>query len=192
VPRAGLDRERLVGEAAAIADTEGLENVTLARLASRLNVKAPSLYNHVDGLDELRRALKLHALNEQANALREAAVGRSGPDALRALARALRAFAREHPGLHAATRVSTVGESEELAAASDAVLHVVFAVLRGYGLEGNALVHATRSLRAAIGGFVELELDGGFGMPQDVEESFEWLVNVLDRGLREAADGPGA
>jgi hypothetical protein len=25
-----------------------------------------------------------------------------------------------------------------------------------------------------------------------VEESFEWLVNVLDRGLREAADGPGA
>jgi hypothetical protein len=61
---------------------------------------------------------------------------------------------------------------------------VMLAVLRGYGLEGDEAVHATRIVRAALHGFAALETGAGFGMPLDLDETFERLVTVLDRGLR--------
>ncbi len=40
-------------------------------------------------------------------------------------------------------------------------LEVFLAALREYGIEGKTALHMVRSLRAAIGGFIELELRGG-------------------------------
>src|SRR5262249_53912537 len=57
MPRAGLDSESVVAAAAAMADEDGLEAVTLTRLAGRLGVRTPSLYAHVRGLDDLRGRL---------------------------------------------------------------------------------------------------------------------------------------
>jgi len=42
-----LDRARIVAEAVALLDAEGLENVTLRKLAARLGVQAPTLYWHL-------------------------------------------------------------------------------------------------------------------------------------------------
>ena len=63
-------------------------------------------------------------------------------------------------------------------------VRVFTAVLAGYGLEGDAAIHATRGIRAALHGFAALEAGGGFGMPQSVDESFARLVTALDRGLQ--------
>lgn len=48
-----LDRDLLFARALAIVDAEGLGALTMRRLATDLGVKAPSLYNHVSGKDEL-------------------------------------------------------------------------------------------------------------------------------------------
>lgn len=61
-PRAGLDRRTLVIAAAEIADHEGIEAVTLAALANKLGVRSPSLYNHINGLQELRTQLAIYGL----------------------------------------------------------------------------------------------------------------------------------
>jgi hypothetical protein len=58
---------------------------------------------------------------------------------------------------------------------------VVIDVLRAWGLDGDEAVHATRVLRAALHGFVTLEADGGFGLPTDVDESFQRMVGALVR-----------
>jgi AcrR family transcriptional regulator len=50
---AGLSRERIVAEAVAIADTEGLQKVSMKHLAERLGSGVMSLYRHVPGKDEL-------------------------------------------------------------------------------------------------------------------------------------------
>jgi Tetracyclin repressor-like, C-terminal domain len=60
-------------------------------------------------------------------------------------------------------------------------------VLRGYGLEGDDAIHAARSVRATLHGFVTLEMQDGFGIPLDLDESFKRLIKVLDRGLQSAA-----
>src|SRR4051812_28390238 len=97
-----LGRERLVLAPADLADREGWRGPTLPRVAQEVGRHAAPRYSHVDGLDGLRREVTLLALEELGQELWQAALGRSGPDALMSLARAYRAYAQQHPGRHEA------------------------------------------------------------------------------------------
>jgi AcrR family transcriptional regulator len=183
VPRAGLTPERVVHEAAELADARGLDGLSLSALADRLGVRVPSLYKHVGSLDEVQRGVAVLGIRELAAELRAATVGLAGRDALAGCAAAYRSYARRHPGRYLAMqRVPDPDAPEWLAAANDLV-GVVFAVLRGYGLEDEDVVHVTRAVRSALHGFVTLELMGAFGLPEDVDASFDRLVELLDTGL---------
>jgi len=189
--RAGLTQAAVVSAAAAVADAEGLAAVTLAKVAAQLGVKSPSLYAHVDGLPGLRRQLAGRGAREVADASQAAAAGRSGRDALEAVANTWRAYARAHPGIYAAAQVVTDLEAPEAAAASTAALDVIYAVLRGYGLEDDEATHAARTVRSTLHGFISLETGNGFGFDLDLDESFAYLVSTLDHGLRRSASAAG-
>ncbi len=182
--RKGLTESSVVACAAGLADEQGLDALTLGAVAAALDVRVPSLYNHVDGLPGLRRALALAGLREFADRLRDAVVGRSGDGALLALSGAYRAYACEHPGVYQALQRAPASDDAELAAAGEGVLRTVLAVLAGYGLEGDELIHAARGLRSALHGFAGLERAGGFGIDLDPDASFAWLVETLAAGMR--------
>jgi len=183
VPRAGLSTAAVVGAAAELVDSEGLDGLTLARLAGAVGVRTPSLYNHVGSLDDVRRRVALVALREISDALRDAAVGRARDDALVALAHAYRAYARAHPGRYAATQRAPSAGDDELRAAGGRAVDVLLAVLAGYGLTGEDAIHAARAVRSALHGFVALEVGGGFGLRVELDESFDRMVAALARGL---------
>jgi AcrR family transcriptional regulator len=178
----------VVAEAAAVADEAGWDRLTLAAVAERVGVRLPSLYKHVASLEALRQGVAALATRELADIAMESAVGRSRSDALRAFADAYREFGRLHPGRYAATLRAPDPSDAAHTAASDAVLRVVFAVLAGYGITGDDAVDATRGLRAGLHGFVTLEAAGGFGMPRDVDRSFERFVTAFDAALHSWGD----
>ena len=185
MPRAGLSREVVVAEAAQVADEVGWERLTLAAVAERLGVAVPSLYKHVDGIGELRRDLTVMALRELGVALGSAGDrGDDAGDGLRAIAEAYRAYARAYPGRYPATLRAGDPDDRDADEASRALLQTVFGVLAHYGLSGDDAIDATRALRAALHGFVTLEVVGGFGLPRDVDRSFVRLVQILDTAFR--------
>jgi AcrR family transcriptional regulator len=181
--RAGLDRAAVIDAGAALVDRDGLEGLTLARLAVELGIRSPSLYAHIGGLDDLRRQLHARAAGQLTEALQGATVGVAGAAALEALATAYRAWAKAHPGLYAA--LQPADHQDEEAAAR--LVGIVLAVLAGYGIDGDEAIHQTRAIRAALHGFIVLETGGGFGIDLDVGESFRRLVGVLESGLAAAA-----
>ncbi|MFC3501548.1 WHG domain-containing protein [Micromonospora krabiensis] len=180
MPRVGLNQQTVVREAARLADEVGYPQLTLAALAARLGVALPSLYKHVRGADALAQKLSALVTAELATELTTAAAGRAGVDALRAIAAAYRSYARRHPGRYPATqRVPDPTDPEHVAAGERAV-GAIYAVLRGYGITGDDAVDATRALRSALHGFVALEAAGGFGLPREVDRSYDQLVDALD------------
>jgi AcrR family transcriptional regulator len=189
MPRAGLDAASVVAAAARVADRDGLDQLTLAQLAAELGVRAPSLYAHVGGLGDLRDRIRARGVLELTDALSVAATGRAGREALHAVAVAYRAYAHEHPGVYAAIQRAPDGGDAERDAAAVRLVGVLTAVLRGYGLEGDDAIHAVRLLRSALHGFVSLEGVGGFALPLGLDETYERLIAMVDRGLR--ADGAG-
>jgi AcrR family transcriptional regulator len=189
MPRAGLTADLVVAHAGELVDREGYDALTLATLAGELGIKVPSLYKHVTSLADLQRRLRLAGLRELDENLRNAAVGRAGTDALLAIGHAYRRYAHEHPGHYAAgLRAPDPTDGEEVAPVAARLVELMLAVVRGYGLHGDDALHAVRGVRAALHGFVALEHAGGFGMPYDVETSFEHLLTTLDRGLQHHAD----
>jgi AcrR family transcriptional regulator len=188
VPRAGLDTAAVVAAGAELADEIGFAELTMSRLAERLGVRTPSLYKHVAGQDDLHRRIATLALGEAADAIGAATQGRAGRDALGAAARALRDFVIAHPGRYAATTGLTPdGPDDPMTIAAVRGLGPFTAVLRGYDIAPQETTHALRALRSVFHGFATLQATGGFQWAADVDESFEWLVDLVDRGLRATA-----
>jgi AcrR family transcriptional regulator len=188
MPRAGLTPAIVVAEAARVADRVGFDRLTLAAVAQQLGVALPSLYKHVRGLDALQQQLAARALDELTAAVTEASVGRSGRDALHAVAAAYRDYARRHPGGYASTLRAPDPTAPAHVAAGERAVRVIYAVLAGYGLTGDQLIDATRTLRSALHGFVALEAAGGFGLPQGTDRSYDRLVDALDGAFRSWPD----
>jgi AcrR family transcriptional regulator len=174
--RRGLTTDAVVDTAARLADAEGLDQVTLVRLAAELNVRPSSLFSHIKGLADLRRQLHLRGLREMAARVSRAAIGRAGADAVMATATAMRHFAHEHPGLYAASLPAPSAQDPELNAVAEQFVGAVFDIVRQYGFEGDEAVHAVRGLFSTIHGFIMLERALTFGMPIDTDESFHWLM----------------
>jgi AcrR family transcriptional regulator len=184
--RVGIDRDAIVRAAAKIADEDGWDALTLARVAKKLRVRPPSLYNHVGGLEGLRRELRLLVMRELNAALSRATIGKSRDDAVRGLAAAYRAFVKRHRGTYAATMVAAPKADPALEASAGQVVETCLSVLSGYRLDRRQGLHAVRAMRSAVHGFAALEIAGGFGIPLDVDKSFDWLVSALVKGLSSA------
>ena len=174
MPRAGLDAMRVAQEAEALADEVGIDGITLATIAHRLGVKVPSLYKHVDGLDALRGLVAARARRELAEVLEQAA-----PGGLLALAHAYREWATLHPGRYPTTLRAPDPHDEVDSDISTRLVQVIFSMLERYGLEGERAVDATRTLRAALHGFIGLEAAGGFGLPREIDRSFSLMIDAL-------------
>ncbi len=188
--KAGLTTDKVVAAAAELADLNGADALTLSALAARLRIKPPSLFNHVSGMNALRRELRLLALRELADAMGAAAIGRSRGDAIRALGHAYRKFVKRRPGIYAETvRADEGGESKdsEINALATKIVAICVSALAGYGLSPRQEIHAIRALRSLAHGFVTLEMGGGFGLPITLDESYDWMLETFIRGLE---DGP--
>ena len=185
--RMGLNKSRVVEAAAELVDEEGLEQLTPGHLAERLNVKTPSLYNHVAGLPGLKHDLALYCLRDLLDCLTRATIGKSRAEAILALADAYHIYAKQTPGRYALTLQAPPSGDPEVQAAAQQVVEVVLAVLAPFKLGEEDAIHAIRGLRSIVQGFISLEMAGGFGMPVDTEDSFHWLIHLFIDGLNRYA-----
>jgi len=190
MPRAGLAPASVTEAGARLADEIGFDQLGMGLLADRLGVKAPSLYKHVDSLADLAHRIAVLAMTELGDAIRDVTQGRAGSEALAAAAQAMRTYVKQHPGRYAAGNDARVtGPKDPLIPANNRLLASLSAVLRGYQLDPSQEIHALRMLRSALHGFATLEVSGGFQIDTDVNDSFTWMIALLDHGLKSV---PGA
>jgi hypothetical protein len=106
--------------------------------------------------------------------------GHDPTEALKAAATQLRGFAHRHPGLYdSLLPAPTPDEDPEVAAALGEPVQIVGSVLAGMGVDPTAVIPLVRTLRATVHGFVDIELRGGFGLPDDLDVSFATAVGVV-------------
>jgi AcrR family transcriptional regulator len=150
VPRHTLSRPRIVDAALALMDAEGLDAVTMPRLAERLGVGTMSLYRHIESKEDLVNAVAERVLS-----------GVEVPDGepddwegrVVGYLRALRIQALAHPALSGilASRGLTVGPVFDQ-------LEQISSILRAAGFSDIDAVRAFYALLTYVFGFVIWEL----------------------------------
>jgi len=180
---AKIDRQTIIQAAADLADKDGLEKVTLKELAQILDIRSPSLYNHIEGLDELRTALMLHGWATLGIIITMSAVGKSGDDAVRAMCYAYRDYATAHPGVFEAMLWYNQHSSQEAARTTEELTKLIALVLAEYNLEENEKIHVSRMFRSFLQGFCSISNNNGFADPVSIQKSFDFGVEILIKGL---------
>src|SRR6202051_4083405 len=141
------------------------------------------LAEKVENTPEIPRFLATKGYRELHQRLKAAAEGKAGEEALRAVAFAMRAYARDRPGLSAATFRNPVVDSPEWRHEGESLGRFVLGVLAGVGLKGDPAIHALRILRALVRGFVLHEMAYSFLEALDFDETYGITIDVYIRGL---------
>ncbi len=165
----------IVGAARELLEAEGIEALTMRRLAERLGIRASSLYKHLPDKDALESAIIAEGFEESAERF-EAAVAGDRRRPIRALGAAYRAYAHEHPHLYRLMTERPLRRDllppgiEERAAAPL--------------LEGAGSLDRARAIWAFAHGMTILELNGRFPPDADVDAAWRQGVGALERSIR--------
>ncbi|MFS8100556.1 WHG domain-containing protein [Lentzea alba] len=181
--RPRLTTAKVVDAALDLVDEQGVEGLTLAAVATRTGVATPSLYKHVASLGELRGHVGVRVLEEMTGRFTEAVLGLAGDQAVEALMHAYRAYVQEHPKRYGAAPMDPLHDDQQREAGMR-LMEVMLATLRSYGLEGSEAIHATRRLRVIVHGFASIESNGGFGLPEGLDDTYDQLVRMYLNDLR--------
>ena len=180
---ARLSRDSIVNAALTFLDREGWDALTINALATQLGTKGPSLYNHVQSLEDLRRTVRMRVVGDIIDMLNTVGEGRTRDDAVMVMASAYRSYAHHHPGRYSAfTRMPLGGDDPEFTEATRAAAAPVISVLASYGLDGEDAFYAALEFWSAMHGFVLLEMTGAMS-GIDTDAVFTDMVMRLVSGM---------
>src|ERR1700704_3292457 len=149
-----LSRDSIVNAALSFLDREGWDALTINALANQLGPKGPSLYNHVDSLDDLRRTVRMRGIDDILGMLNAVGDGGTRDDAASSMASAYRSYRHHHPGRYSAfTRMPLGGDDPEYTEATRLAAGPVIEVLSSYGLDGDNAFFSPPEFLAALHGF---------------------------------------
>jgi AcrR family transcriptional regulator len=170
--------QRIVAAARVIAEREGWDAVTIRRLADEIEYSQPVLYSHFENRDAIVAAVAVEGFQEITVALREAASGSTGRNALKNVAMAYLAFALRHPALYEAMfvlptdlRFAEAGTRPELRAGFEALAAVVTPFCFDVAV-------VTETFWAALHGLAELERSGRI-RPSARDERITLVVRAI-------------
>ncbi len=185
MPRAGIDRHKVLAAALQLADDEGLDALTMRKLGTVLGVEAPSLYKHVSGKPDILDGLTELVYGEVV------VPGGDEPwqERLEMYSQSFRAALLGHPNVAPVCAIRPVF--------SPSTLKIVEQALRefsGIGLPAHEALHALNALIAMVVGHVltELATTPAFGGtdPEKLAEirsalpanEFPYVANTLAQG----------
>ncbi len=182
MPRQGLSKEVVVKEAALLVEETGCKNLTLHKLADRLNIKTASLYTHISGIEELYVLLSNLALKQLGAAVSNAVKEKKRGEAIRAISVAYRNYAKRNPEMYHMIMKVPHSHSEQLVNAGKNVKAILFELLSQYTADQAKVICFSRYYHSVLHGFISLEQAGFFDDAISVDES---LSNIVDNFIEQ-------
>jgi TetR/AcrR family tetracycline transcriptional repressor len=181
-PSATLDRERLVEAAFAQLEEDGLERLSMRRLAARLGVQAPALYWHLGDKAEL---LGLMARDIYAAAYAQVPTATDWGEWLRLFGRALRTSFASHRDGARLCAVASPPPASDPAAQADRIA----APLTSLGLAEDRALACQAAVISFTLGWESFEANGPMRdflrEIMDFDATFETGLHALIRGLQD-------
>ncbi|URZ04572.1 TetR/AcrR family transcriptional regulator [Clostridium felsineum] len=172
-----LTKEKIIQVTFSLADEIGLNNVTFQKLAEKLDIKYPSLYNHFANVTELKSEMTISLLNSLNLKLMQCLVGKSGETAVKTFAYTYRNFAMENKTGYRLFLSTKSTENEKVTHLAKETNNFILQILSFYIKDEETLIHKSRFLRSLLHGFVSLSSLGYFQNKVDLEDSFNLMIN---------------
>jgi AcrR family transcriptional regulator len=163
----------IVAAARALMESDGIEALSMRRIADRLGIRAPSIYKHLPDKGALEAALISAGFEELAERFEAAAAG--GGDRLAAIADAYRDFAHRHPALYRLMTERPLPRERLAAGVEERAARPLLEAAGG-------VQDAARAAWAFAHGMTILELNGRFPPAADLDAAWRRGIRALGGG----------
>lgn len=178
-----ISKTEIIEKVLFLTDKKGAETFTVQGLARGLGIKAPSLYNHVSGLSSLRQAVSARVHADLTEAIKARVGSKAGSNAIFALSKAYRQYAKRYPGRYRLVTAFPSRRSRDWNTFFLGLRDIFFEAFKDYGLNERDTRSAARALRSMLHGFVVLELNGGWSQVVDMDSSFNDCISLFTTAL---------
>jgi Transcriptional regulator len=176
----GVTRAAVIQVASEIADQNGLNNVSLKAVAEKLNIRTPSLYNHITSLDDLLRDVAHTGMKSMNDSMLQASIGNAGDAAITTISIAYLEFMMEHPGVYETIQWATWHGNEETKQIFGNYQSFLTTLILSCGFEKQFSNEILDLVMAVLHGYTTLQL--GFAL-NNPEESKKNLCNAMETVL---------
>lgn len=178
-----IKKEDVIAIASKIADEKGMYGVSLKVVAERLQIKTPSLYNHIESLDELLREIAHKGMREQNDRMMRSAVGKSGEDAIQAVGLIYLQYVVEHPGVYEVTQWATWNGSEETLTIFEQYKDLLRTLIATCNIEKEKQKDALELIMSVLHGYITFQLRYAFKDLPKVQAGLERAIHTSLIGL---------
>ena len=179
-----ITKEAVIQAASDIADEKGLNNLSLKVVAEKLNIRTPSLYNHINCLDDLLRAVAHNGMRQMNEQMKQTAIGKAGTVAIKAVAIEYLNYMIIHCGVYETIQWATWHGTEETAAIFDDYLSLLTTLIQYCDSAPEHTNEILDMLTGIIHGFTTLQLRYAFSNPDKVRNDLSNALDTLLSGVQ--------
>lgn len=171
-----------------IADEKGLNSVSLKAVAEKLNIRTPSLYNHIDSLDDLLRLSAHSGMRTMNERMMQVAVGKYGDAAIKSVGIEYLNFMIEHPGIYEIIQWATWHGTDETAEIFENYMSLLTTLIDSCQLKAGKTEEILNLITGVFHGYTTLQLRYAFTAPDKVREDFLNAIDTVLLGIHQKYD----
>lgn len=183
-----VTKEAVIQAASDIADSEGLSKVSLKVVAERLNIRTPSLYNHIASLNDLLREVAHNGMRTMNDKMTQAAVGNSGDMAIKSISIAYLNYIITHPGIYEIIQWAHWHSNSETEAIFDYYKSLIKKLVLSYNFKTQKIDEILSLLMSLLHGYSSLELGKALINPEEVIKALTNSIDIVLLGLHARYD----
>lgn len=174
----------IVETSAKLSNEVGIENLTLKIIAKELNIKSPSLYNHISNLDDIKEKIMIYGWKQIENNIIAAAVGVSGYEALRKMCYAFYDFAINNKGIFNAILLYSKSDNLEKNNITKRIFDMLFKVMKPLDISDNNIKNSIKTLISFLEGFSLNVNTNTLEYQISTKESFDNSLEIIIDGIK--------
>lgn len=182
-----IKRQDILEATLSLADKNGLSGVSLKSVAKYLNIKTPSLYNHIESLEDLLFSAASCGMKEMNSLLKECAVGISGEQAVLAVAQQYLSYLTIHPGIYETIQWAFWQNNTEIQQIFQNYRQLLQKLIVSCGFKTEQAEQNADILSGFLHGFCTQQLGNAISSPEKVFPKLEFAVKALLQGLKTQA-----
>lgn len=180
-----VSKSLVIETASQIADEQGLNCLSLKAVAEKLEVQTPSLYNHIESLDDLMREVAHQGMRSMNEKMAQAAIGKAGDAAMKSVGVEYLNFVIQHPGVYETIAWATWHGTDETAQIFENYLKILSIILLSCEFPPESTDEVVNLFAAFLHGFTTMHVRTAFSDPQKVADELCNAIDTISLGIRE-------
>lgn len=178
-----VTKAAVIQAASDIADKDGLNNVSLKVVAERLNIRTPSLYNHIDSLEDLLREIAHSGMRAMNESMTQAAIGKTGDAAIKSVGIEYLNYMIKHSGVYETIQWATWHGNEETGEIFGNYLSLLTTLIHSCGFNSDSTNEILNIITGFLHGYTTLQLRYAFSEPDRVRNELNTALDTLLAGV---------